>query len=64
MAADHILDRSYGKPPQFSTTDAGQFRRACDLTDDELVAIIVPHPLKYARSCRPIPPRKYSEARP
>ena len=46
MAADHILDRSYGKPPQFSTTDAGQFRRACDLTDDELVAIIVPHPLK------------------
>ena len=28
MAADRILDRGYGKPPQLNTTDAGQFRRA------------------------------------
>src|SRR5262245_22756992 len=40
MAADRILARAYGKPPQFSTSDATQFRRACDLTDDELAAII------------------------
>jgi hypothetical protein len=40
MAADRILDRAYGKPPQLTTTDAGQFRRACDLSDDELAAII------------------------
>src|SRR5262245_31859075 len=40
MAADRILDRAYGKPPQLNTTDAAQFRRACDLTDDELAAII------------------------
>jgi Family of unknown function (DUF5681) len=40
MAADRILDRAYGKPPQLNTTDAGQFRRARDLSDDELAAII------------------------
>jgi hypothetical protein len=40
MAADRILDRAYGRPPQLNTTDAGQFRRACDMTDDELAAII------------------------
>src|SRR5262245_3077986 len=40
MAADRILDRAYGKPPQLNTTDAGQFRRACDLSDDELAAIL------------------------
>jgi hypothetical protein len=40
MAADRILDRAYGKPPQLTTADAGQFRRACDLSDDELAAII------------------------
>ena len=39
MAADRILDRAYGKPPQLNTTDAEQFRRACDMTDDELARI-------------------------
>jgi hypothetical protein len=34
------LDRAYGKPSHFHTTDAGQFRGACDMTDDELAAII------------------------
>jgi hypothetical protein len=40
MAADRILDRAYGRPPQLSTSDAGQFRRAVDLSDDELARII------------------------
>lgn len=39
LAADRILDRAYGKPPQLNTTDAEQFRRAADLTDDELARI-------------------------
>jgi hypothetical protein len=39
LAADRILDRAYGKPPQLNTTDAEQFRRACDMTDDELARI-------------------------
>ena len=39
MAADRILDRGYGKPPQLTTTDAGQFRRACDMPHDELARI-------------------------
>jgi hypothetical protein len=30
----------YGKPPTFSTQDTTQFKRAIDMTDDELVAII------------------------
>jgi hypothetical protein len=40
LAADRVLDRAYGKPPQLNTADAGQFRRARDLSDDELAAII------------------------
>ena len=40
MAADRILDRAYGRPPQLNTSDAGQFRRACDLSDHELAEII------------------------
>jgi hypothetical protein len=40
LAADRILDRAYGKPPQLNTADAVQFRRACDLSDDELARII------------------------
>jgi hypothetical protein len=39
-AAEKILDRGFGKPAQFQTTDAWQFKRACDMTDDELAAII------------------------
>jgi hypothetical protein len=33
-------NRAYGKAPTFSTTDPGTFKRAIDMTDDELVAII------------------------
>jgi len=39
-AATALLDRGFGKPAQFNTSDPGNFRRATDLTDDELVAII------------------------
>jgi hypothetical protein len=39
MAADRILDRAYGRPPQINTTDAEQFRRARDMSDDELARI-------------------------
>ena len=39
-AANALLDRAYGKAPTFSTTDPGTFKRAIDLSDDELAAII------------------------
>jgi len=39
-AANAILDRGYGKPPQFTTGDASAFKRATEMTDDELVAVI------------------------
>ena len=28
-----LLDRAYGKPPQFSTGDATNFRKAVDMTE-------------------------------
>jgi hypothetical protein len=39
-AAIALLDRAYGKPPQFNTGDTGNFRKAIDMTDDELAAIV------------------------
>jgi hypothetical protein len=39
-ASQAILDRAYGKPPTFSTTDTTQLKRAIDMTDDELAAIV------------------------
>ena len=39
MAAERQLDRGYGRPVQLTTSDAGQFRRAVDMTDDELARI-------------------------
>ena len=35
-----LTRRAYGKAPTFSTQDTTQFKRAIDMTDDELVAII------------------------
>jgi hypothetical protein len=35
----NLLDRAYGKPPQFNTNDAGSFKRAVEMSDDELAAI-------------------------
>ena len=32
--------RAYGKPPTFSTQDTTQLKRAIDMTDDELAAIV------------------------
>ena len=40
MAAERILDRAYGKPAQFQTNQAGEFKKAIDMTDDELAAIV------------------------
>jgi hypothetical protein len=39
-AATALLDRGFGKPAQFNTSDPGNFRKATDMSDDELVAII------------------------
>src|SRR6266536_3096720 len=38
-ASTAMLDRGYGKPPQFNTSDAAQFRRAVEMSDDELASI-------------------------
>ena len=38
-AAVVLLDRAYGKAPTFSTSDTQAFKRAIDMTDDELAAI-------------------------
>jgi hypothetical protein len=34
-----LLDRAYGKAPTFNTSDTQAFKRAIDMTDDELAAI-------------------------
>ena len=39
-AAHALLDRAYGKAPTFSTSDTQAFKRAIDMTDDELAAIV------------------------
>jgi hypothetical protein len=39
-AANTLLDRAYGKAPTFSTSDNQAFKRAIDMTDDELAAIV------------------------
>ena len=39
-AAIALLDRAYGKAPTFSTSDTQAFKRAIDMTDDELAAIV------------------------
>ncbi|MGB0055521.1 MAG: hypothetical protein WBQ20_01935 [Methyloceanibacter sp.] len=39
-AAIALLGRAYGEAPTFSTTDPTTFKRAVDLSDDELAAIV------------------------
>ena len=39
-AANTPLDRAYGKAPTFSTSDTQAFKRAVDMTDDELATIV------------------------
>ena len=43
LAADKLLDRGYGKPAQFTTGDSEQFKRAVEMSDDELATIANPH---------------------
>jgi hypothetical protein len=38
-AAGMLLDRAFGKAPSFSTTDVNDFRRATELSDEELLKI-------------------------
>src|SRR5262245_38728245 len=38
-AAGMLLDRGFGRAASFSTTDVGAFKRAVELSDDELAAI-------------------------
>ena len=45
-AANTLLDRAYGKAPTFSTSDTQAFKRAIDMTDDELAAIVAGAKLK------------------
>ena len=49
-ASQAILDRAYGKAPTFSTTDTTQFKRAIDMTDDELAAIVAGAKLTLVKS--------------
>lgn len=41
-----LLDRGFGRPPSFSTTDADVFRRAVELSDDQLIRIAAEAGLK------------------
>jgi hypothetical protein len=56
-----LLDRAYGKPPAFSTTSVGEFRRAVELSDDELIRIAAEaglklEPPKPSTVAQPAPP--------
>ena len=35
-----MMEVGYGRPATFSTTDTTQLKRAIDMTDDELAAIV------------------------
>ncbi len=37
---ENVAHRAYGKAPIFNTNDSGTFKRAVDMTDDELAAIV------------------------
>ena len=50
VAANTLLDRAYGKAPTFSTTDPTTFKKAVDMSDDELVAIIAGAKLTLVKS--------------
>ena len=41
-----LMDRAYGKAPAFSTTNVGEFRKAIELSDDELIRIAAEAGLK------------------
>ena len=56
MAAERILDRAYGKPAQFQTNQAGEFKKAIDMTDDELAAIVAAGRSKVLELVKPVTP--------
>ena len=39
-AANALFDRAYGKAPTSSTSDTKTFKRAINMSDDELAAIV------------------------
>jgi hypothetical protein len=45
MAAEKLLDRGYGRPPQLAAVAVSDNRDVRDLTDEELLRIIASHPL-------------------
>ena len=49
-AAIALLDRAYGKVPSFGTSDTQAFKRAIDMTDDELAAIVAGAKLTLVKS--------------
>ena len=49
-AANTLLDRAYGKAPTFSTSDTQVYKRAIDMTDDELAAIVAGAKLTLVKS--------------
>jgi hypothetical protein len=40
-AASLILDRAFGRAPSFSTSNADDFKRVTELTDEQLISIAV-----------------------
>jgi hypothetical protein len=56
-----LMDRAYGKAPAFSTTNVGEFRKAIELSDDELIRIVAEaglkiEPPKPSTVAQPAPP--------
>ena len=49
-ASQAILDRAYGKAPTLNTSDPTVMKRAIDMTDDELAAIVSRATLKWSSS--------------
>jgi hypothetical protein len=45
MAAEKLLDRGYGRPPQLAAVAVSDNRDVRDLSDEELLRIIAGHPL-------------------
>ena len=47
-AAVALLDRGYGRPPQFTTSNAAEFKKVTEMSDAELKA---DHPQGHRRGC-------------
>src|SRR5262245_27627505 len=60
-AAAQLLDRGFGKAPSFSTGDVGEFRRATELSDDELLKIAIAAGIKIEPITREKPTRSVGQ---